>query len=217
MKTQTSLCSLPLSLETPDDVRSVAYTHRILKRLAKALIRMHVFAGWSEALLVAHITLLKISCRASYGPRREKTYLRGVQITKEQTSLRVRAVWSAPLLFVYWKSIISRLIYIWAAAWDFQQCGMCDQQSLRSVCAYAYSNQSLSLSLEYSMTVKLLTWTPFRVSNLKRWLHRLVWVVSVAKQAGLNITVSETPMAGLLASRPISTFEWKFIHNKKYL
>ena len=40
---------------------------------------------------------------------------------------------------------------------DFQQCGMCDQQSLRSACAYAQSGQSLCLSLEYSMSVKLLT------------------------------------------------------------
>ena len=34
---------------------------------------------------------------------------------------------------------------------------MCDQQSLRSACAYAQSDQSLCLSLEYSMIVKLLT------------------------------------------------------------
>ena len=34
---------------------------------------------------------------------------------------------------------------------------MCDQQSLRSACAYAQSDQSLCQSLEYSMTVKLLT------------------------------------------------------------
>ena len=34
---------------------------------------------------------------------------------------------------------------------------MCDQQSLRSACAYEQSDQSLCLSLEYSMTVKLLT------------------------------------------------------------
>ena len=33
---------------------------------------------------------------------------------------------------------------------------MCDQQSLRSACAYAQSDQSLSLSLEFSMSVKLL-------------------------------------------------------------
>ena len=45
----------------------------------------------------------------------------------------------------------------WAATWDSQQCGMCDQQSLRSACAYAQSDQSLCLSLEYSMTVRLLT------------------------------------------------------------
>ena len=34
---------------------------------------------------------------------------------------------------------------------------MCDKQSLRSACAYAQSDQSLCLSLEYSMSVKLLT------------------------------------------------------------
>ena len=32
---------------------------------------------------------------------------------------------------------------IWASAWDFQQYGMFDQQSLRSACAYAQSDQSL--------------------------------------------------------------------------
>ena len=34
---------------------------------------------------------------------------------------------------------------------------MWDQQSLRSACAYAQSDQSLCKSLDYSMTVKLLT------------------------------------------------------------
>ena len=34
---------------------------------------------------------------------------------------------------------------------------MCDQQRLRPACAYAQSGQSLSKSLEYSMTVKLPT------------------------------------------------------------
>ena len=40
--------------------------HRILKRLAKALIRLRIWAGWSEALLVAHTKLLEISCTGSY-------------------------------------------------------------------------------------------------------------------------------------------------------
>ena len=34
---------------------------------------------------------------------------------------------------------------------------MCDQHSLRSACAYAQSDQNINLSLEYSMSVKLLT------------------------------------------------------------
>ena len=37
----------------------------ILKRPAKALIRLHVCAGGSEPLLVAHTPLLEISCRGS--------------------------------------------------------------------------------------------------------------------------------------------------------
>ena len=43
-------------LKTPNDVQSIAYicnSHRIFKRLAKALTRLRVCAGWSEALIVA--------------------------------------------------------------------------------------------------------------------------------------------------------------------
>ena len=54
-------------------------------------------------------------------------------------------------------TILQQVKYNWASAWDFQQCGMCDQQSLRSACPYAQSDQSLCSSLEYSMIVKLLT------------------------------------------------------------
>ena len=49
------------------------------------------------------------------------------------------------------------LFFKWAATWDFQQCGMCNQQRLRPACAYAQSDQSVCLSLAYSMSVKLLT------------------------------------------------------------
>ena len=42
-------------------------THRIFKRLEKALIRLRVCAGWSEPLLVSHTTLLEISCHGSNG------------------------------------------------------------------------------------------------------------------------------------------------------
>ena len=51
--------------------------------------------------------------------------------------------------------------------WDFQQCGMCDQQRLRSACAYAQSDQSLCLSLEFSMTLRLLAEHQLEFLSLK--------------------------------------------------
>ena len=44
---------------------------------------------------------------------------------------------------------------------------MCDQQSLRSACAYVQSDKSLCYSLEYSMIVKLLTEQHSGFLNLK--------------------------------------------------
>ena len=44
---------------------------------------------------------------------------------------------------------------------------MCDQQSVRSACAYAQSDQSLCLTLEYSMTVKLLSTHHLEIISLK--------------------------------------------------
>ena len=41
------------------------YSHRIFKRLANALIRLHVCAGWSEPLLVTQTTLMEILCCGS--------------------------------------------------------------------------------------------------------------------------------------------------------
>ena len=38
---------------------------------------------------------------------------------------------------------INIIVIKWASALDFQQRVMCDQQSLRSACAYAQSDQSL--------------------------------------------------------------------------
>ena len=44
---------------------------------------------------------------------------------------------------------------------------MCDQQSIRSACAYTQSDQILCLSLEYPMSVKLLTESHLRFLSLK--------------------------------------------------
>ena len=56
---------------------------------------------------------------------------------------------------------------IWAATWEFRQCGMCDQQRLRPACAYAQSDQSLCLSLEYFMNIKLLNQHNLEFLSLK--------------------------------------------------
>ena len=45
---------------------------------------------------------------------------------------------------------------------------MCGQQSLRSACTCVQSDQSLCKSLDYSMTVKLLTEHHFEFLSLKR-------------------------------------------------
>ena len=44
---------------------------------------------------------------------------------------------------------------------------MCDQQRLRPACAYAQSSQSLCLSLEHAMLVKLLTEHQLELLSLK--------------------------------------------------
>ena len=49
-------------------------SHKIFKRLAKALIRLRVCAGWSEPLLVVHSILLEISCCGSYFKMTEIIY-----------------------------------------------------------------------------------------------------------------------------------------------
>ena len=46
---------------------------------------------------------LEICSSHIYGPRCEKTCLWGLRTTKVQTSLRIGADWSAPLLFAFWK------------------------------------------------------------------------------------------------------------------
>ena len=66
VKTQTSLCSLLLSFETLNDVQSVAKHSENIQATSKGSDQtVCICAGGSEALLVAHTTLLEISCRGS--------------------------------------------------------------------------------------------------------------------------------------------------------
>ena len=56
---------------------------------------------------------------------------------------RITILYMIKVYQAFWESLCLTVIIILASAWDFQQCGMCHQQSLRSDCAYEQSDQSL--------------------------------------------------------------------------
>ena len=63
-------------------------SHRIFKRLAKALIRLRVCAGWSKALLVAHTILLDILCRGlDYKFTGEASFTMNIFFSKKKDNL----------------------------------------------------------------------------------------------------------------------------------
>ena len=95
--------------------------------------------------------------------------------------------WSFPIIHLQ-NSMLEQIwdhnMTKWAVTWDFQQCGMCDQQRLRPACTYAQSDQSLCLMLEYKATDRM----AFGVSKHKRRLHRLIWVYTFQNATLLEIT-----------------------------
>ena len=60
-----------------------------------SLIRLRVCAGWSETLMVAHTTLLEISCRGSICPGHGNSYRPHVQPTKTLISLHCYKAYSS--------------------------------------------------------------------------------------------------------------------------
>ena len=95
---------------------------------------------------------------------------------------------------------------------------MCNQQSLRSACAYAQSDQSLCWSLGYSMTVKLLTEQHLEFLSLKRGCSGLsestlvkmphCWKSHVMAQSFLFQTLKEDDLRVLLTALRI---QFKYI------
>ena len=80
---------------------------------------------------------------------------------------------------------------------------MCDQQSLRSACGYAQSDQSLCLSLKYSMIAKLLTEHHLEFLSLKggcrgSWESTLVKMSNCWKSHAAAPLVLIRSMLGLL-------------------
>ena len=69
---------------------------------------------------------------------------------------------------------------------------MCDQQGLRSACAYAQSGQSLCLSIECSVTIGLLTGRQLGLLCLKGW--GAVWVRLGLHVSGGHIVGNHMPL-----------------------
>ena len=95
--------------------------------------------------------------------------------------------------FLHWISLNKMAsavnFWMWAATWDFQQCGMCYQQTLRP--AYPYGQSALIRAFARCLNILwLLSYRPtsFGVSKLKKRLHRLVWVYLCQKASLLEIT-----------------------------
>ena len=102
--------------------------------LAKALIRLHVCAGWSEALLVPHTTLLEISCHSSYG------FILWIKSVVSDQLASSEASWSGSTLFSkegseFWKSYVCLLGQIWALSRENLSSGVCEQHRRRPACA----------------------------------------------------------------------------------
>ena len=72
---------------------------------------------------------------------------------------------------------------------------MCDQQSLKSACAYAQSDQSLCKSLVVFYDCKATDFTPFEVSKPKK----------EAAHAHLSLHLSKCQIAGNLMPRLLLT------------
>ena len=89
---------------------------------------------------------------------------------------------------------------------------MCDQQGLRPACAYAQSDQSLCWTLEYSMSVKLLTEHHLEFLSLKGGLQtRLSLHLSKYHIVGnlmswlvCDIFQNAFPVAGLFSTHLLS-------------
>ena len=88
-------------------------------------------------------------------------------VAHEKTSLVEILYFYHFLLICDEQWIFGQCIYYWATTWDFQQCCMCDQRRLRPACTYVQSYRGLCESLEYSMTLWLLTEHHLDFLNLK--------------------------------------------------
>ena len=105
-------------------------------------------------------------------------------VAKEKKRTIVK--WDLPLM--HWGTMGA---YKWSLTWDFQQCGMCDQQSLSSACS----------SFDYNMSGKLLTERHLVSLSVKRF----VWVYTSVRKC--HIVGIHVPRLKSKSLWPVSTWQ----------
>ena len=105
--------------------------HDDSRRLRERSLDIHLYTRIEGANSLAQI--LRKLCY------KQEQYSYYIWILWERES-RIYCNWS---LFKSKTNTWTQFYMKWASAWDFQQCGKCDQQSLRSGCACAQSYHSL--------------------------------------------------------------------------
>ena len=86
-------------------------------------------------------------------------------------------------------------VYIWPSAREYLSSEVCEQQRCRPACASAQSDQRLKFVIRFWEST---------ISKLATSEMSIFYLVSVAVETGLSLTLSETPTTGFLATRPIS-------------
>ena len=120
--------------------------------------------------------------------------------------------WPKNLIYLlkYDKNLGNAPIYIWASTRENLSSGVCEQQRHRSSCAFAQSDQHLCYSfigkfhyLELAATSKI----------------SIIWLISVAEQAGLNLTLYLKPRRQVFSHRDPIIINWSeflYYYSNKY-
>ena len=133
--------------------------------------------------------------------------------------------WFYTCFTVFWSFeylLIHQFEHNWGMAWDFQQCGMCDQQRLRPLVQPAHTRSLIRAFASRLISLWLLSYwlNIFGVSKLRRSLHRLVWVYTYQNATLLEITCHSSYVFGAQNNRLIwepTTYVLVEKNTKKYI
>ena len=141
-------------------------SHRIFKRLANALIRLRVCAGWYEALLVAHTTSLEISCCGS-SCMHTHMHLHASHV------LEVRSLYY--IYSIKTKSSQCQKMALWI--FGFEAIDICNIRTELQTPLHAYTTETLTAE-PYTVHCTKYSWNqapPFVGREELRWRHTSIF------------------------------------------